>query len=223
MYFSKHIELILLGNEAEKAYFQKFFTKVHLCENNDLLLSKYELKKNSVIFLSLEEEIEKSIELRKKLKELNPNILVVLLVEEIVLSELLIFLPLQFSGILKKPFETEKVMEVLQKINNELPFMEEEVLTLKENYTFNKKSNILYKPNNEMTKLTKNETLLMQLLVKQQDFISSETLEHTIWEKDSEYQDCNRRLKHLIYTLRKKLPPKSILNSYKLGYKLLKI
>lgn len=222
MYFAKYGELILFGDKEEKAYFQKFFTQIYLCENNDSLLSTNKLKNCSIVFLSLQKNIEKSIELRKKLKKLNPNVLVVLLVEEIVLSELLIFLPLQFSGILQKPFETEKVTEVLEKIKNNLPSIQEELLRLKEDYSFDKKSNILYYPNNEIVKLTKNETLLMQLFMSQQGFVSSEALEHHIWEEDSEYQNCNKRLKHLIYTLRKKLPKKSILNSYKLGYKLVR-
>ena len=97
-----------------------------------------------------------------------------------------------------------------------------EVLRLKENYLFDIERSILYCDQKNEIKLTKNEMKFMQLITKAKyAYVSSEQFEHSIWEEDSEYEDCNKRLKHLIYGLRKKLPKGSILNGYKLGYKLL--
>jgi DNA-binding response OmpR family regulator len=51
-------------------------------------------------------------------------------------------------------------------------------------------------------------------------YVSSEQIEHTVWEEDSAFEDCHSRLKALLYGLRQKLPENTIVNSYSLGYKL---
>ena len=76
--------------------------------------------------------------------------------------------------------------------------------------------------NNCEIKLTKKERQFLDtLLQSKHQFVSNSTLEYTIWEEESLSKDCSGRLKVLINSIRKKLLPKSIINEYNIGYKII--
>jgi len=59
------------------------------------------------------------------------------------------------------------------------------------------------------------------LLKSKGKYLSQETIEYNIWEEEYLNYNCDGRLKTLLNSLRKKLPPKSILNSYGVGYRII--
>jgi len=97
-----------------------------------------------------------------------------------------------------KPLEVKNMMEILKKVKTkvledkstqEIP---KEIITLNTTYTFNKKTNLLYKGNNVMN-LSKKETLLLQALVTNINEIKTkEFLKEFIWN-DSTTSDATMR------------------------------
>jgi len=122
---------------------------------------------------------------------------------------------------LENPSKQHQVEVLVKNLCHDLKFINEYSFYLKEDYCFNTKNKILYNNENKEVKLTKHEIKFMEIMSsKNGQYVSAEYIEYSIWEEESICQDCNKRLKHLIYGLRKKLPKNSIINSYKLGYKL---
>jgi DNA-binding response OmpR family regulator len=141
--------------------------------------------------------------------------------EEKNMCKLLEALSVQLLDYLEKPSQEHQVEVLLKNLCHDLKFIDDYSLYLQEGYLFNTRNKILYNEKNKEIKLTKNEIKFMEIMSStKEQYFSSEFIEHSIWEEDSVYQDCNKRLKYLIYGLRKKLPKNSIVNSYKLGYKL---
>ena len=84
---------------------------------------------------------------------------------------------------------------------------------------WDKQTSALYK-NNEVIKLTKNETLLMQVFLKNRTKISTlQEIFDTLWH-DEPHLACAETLKSIISRLRKKVPTSTIENVYSLGYRL---
>lgn len=76
--------------------------------------------------------------------------------------------------------------------------------------------------NNQEIYLTKQEMLLVALLMERQGYcVKSEEIEYHIWEHDSMDCDCLHRLKTLIYALRKKIGKQHIKNCHGFGYKII--
>ena len=137
------------------------------------------------------------------------------------MCKLLESLSVQILDYLEKPSKKHKVEILLKNLCHDLKFIDDYSFSLKDEYWFNTKNKILYNNENKEIKLTKHEIKFMEIMSsKNGQYVSAEYIEYSIWEEESICQDCNKRLKNLIYGLRKKLPKNSIINSYKLGYKL---
>ncbi len=133
-------------------------------------------------------------------------------------------LSVELLNYLKDPSQEYQIKIFLKNLCRDLASIDNSLFYLKDGYIFNTKTKILYDKDNKEVKLTKNEIKFMEIMIsKKGEFVSSSFLEYTIWEEESISKDCNKRLKYLIYKLRKKLPKNSIVNSYKLGYKLVSI
>ena len=128
---------------------------------------------------------------------------------------------IELEDYLKNPSEEYQVELLLKNLCHNLKIMDDFSFYLKEGYMFNTKSKILYNKEKKEIKLTKNERKFMEIMSsRKEQYCSSTFIEYSIWDEASLCQDCNQRLKSLLYGLRKKLPHNSIINSYKLGYKL---
>jgi len=97
-----------------------------------------------------------------------------------------------------KPLEVKNMMEILKKVKTKvledksIQEIPKEIITLNTTYTFNKKTNLLYKGNNVMN-LSKKETLLLQALVTNINEIKTkEFLKEFIWN-DSTTSDATMR------------------------------
>ena len=133
-------------------------------------------------------------------------------------------LSLQLLDYLEEPSSEHEVKILLKNICRDLVSIDDFSFYLKDGYVFNTRSKILYNQESREIKLTKNEIKFMEIMTsRKEQFFSSTFIEYSIWEEESISEDCNKRLKYLIYKLRKKLPKNSIVNSYKLGYKLVSI
>jgi len=212
----------MVGNHEDKSYLKKYFKDIILVENNSNILDFYRKAIFSIIFLDFNIEKYNVFEISKKIREQDHQTIIILIAQSISKEDLLKALPLHLLGCIFKPFQEEQVKEVLMHINQELNYLSNDTIMLQENYYFHKYLNTLYSPTHSEIKLTKNELKLLNILIKAKDkLVSEESIEYTIWEKESFEADCQNRLKNLLYNIRKKLPKNSISNQYKLGYKLI--
>lgn len=216
----KNIPLIV-GGEDTKRFFEFFFNKVYMVSSNYEILSLYQKKNSSILFLDYDKK--NSIDIINKIRQKDRYIVIFLLITAAISKEELErLLPLHLSGCMKKPYDF-KIFEKLLRDNIfiDLNFSKKGKLKLTSNYIFNMDESILYDNKENKVKLTKQEFQLIKLFLESKNhFLTTEFLEYSIWEEESTKQDCNNRLKYLINSIRKKLPPNSIINSYGLGYKL---
>lgn len=217
----KQYNLLLVGDREDKYYFKRYFQDVYLVKNNAQAFDFYSLYKPLIIFFYCDEKVFDTMFFIKKIREQDRDTIVVIISKGKKMTILLNAIPLHLSGYIEKPFQKGKVESVLQNITHDLSLLYEYRIKLKDNYTFNRKDQKLFNAKEKEIKLTKNEKKLMLLLSSHKEqYLSLEQIEHTIWEEDSAYEDCKTRLKALLYGLRQKLPKKTIVNAYGLGYKL---
>jgi DNA-binding response OmpR family regulator len=115
---------------------------------------------------------------------------------------------------LKKPFYMYELETKLEKLCK----MENKVIKLLENYTYDLSKKLLLNAEKEEIKLAKKEILLLDLFSKNSDkIVTFEQIEQYVWEGDL---TTNENIRALIKRLRKKLPENSILSQGGMGYKI---
>jgi len=213
--------LIFSGNKDEVVKLSPYFETITLLKNNQEILT-FPVDTPKIIFLNCDEEKDNCSKIIKKIRKQDRKSIIVITSKEKNETTFLTLLHLHLSGYLQKPFKKSAIEKLLINIIEDFaPLNSDDKIYLKEGYNFNTQQLMLFDEKYKIIKLTKYERQLMQIFTNQNnDFISSKNIEHTIWKEESLKQNCNKRLKHLIYCLRKKLPKKSIINSYSLGYKL---
>ena len=210
-----HNSLLLVGDEETKCYFKNYFREIFLVKNNSEALSICKKKYFPIIF------ILNSIDTAKEIRDYHKDAIIAVIVDKIDKENLLKGFFIHIIGYIERPFQKNKVEEVLFYIDREIEHLNPNIVWLKNNYSFDFNREILYDSNHIEIKLTKKERQFLETLVKsKQQFVSNSILEYTIWEEESLSKDCSGRLKALINSIRKKLPPKSIVNEYSRGYKI---
>jgi len=213
----KHHSLLLLeAGKDWKLYFEKYFKDVTLIENYKNLMTYYQ-KEYPIIFLF------DNIDIAKKIRKYNKESIITFFSKETInKKDLIELLPLQLSGFIEIPFNEGEILTLLNSIDKELENINfNNIYLLENNYLFDFGYQILYDENHKEIKLTKKEKKLINILIKyRKQFVSSDTLEYSIWEEESMRQDCQGRFKVLLNGLRKKLPRNTIINNYGLGYRI---
>jgi len=215
----KDISLIV-GQEEEKVFFDHFFKKVYMVENNDMILSLYQKYNISIIFLDFDKP--NTLEIIKKIREKDREVVISLLLTDISKEKLHELLSLHLSGCLQKPLNKHSFEKLFDEhILVDLNIAKKNRIKIKPNYIFDVEEYLLYNHHDSEIKLTKHESKLISLLsISKNNFLTTEALEYSIWEEESFFCDCNNRLKYLINSTRKKLSKDSLINIYGTGYKL---
>jgi len=216
----KHISLIV-GQADKKELFKDFFKEVYIVESNKLALSIYKKYNISILFLDFDKK--NTINTIKEIRKVDREVVISILITDISNNELLELLPLHLSGILRKPLDRKSFEKLFNEhILIDLDIQQKESkIKIKSNYLFDTEQSLLYDNQFSPINLTKHESKLITLLsLSKNNFLTTESLEYSIWENDSSISDCNNRLKYLVSTTRKKLPKNSLVNMYGSGYKL---
>ena len=183
-------------------------------------MKQYSKISSSIILLYCKHQ-DDSLKVVEKIRKKDNSTIIIISIDKIDTNILLEAFPLNVFSFVERPFNTLKVYELLLKLEKKLSLKIDKLVLLKENYTYNVGKELLYNGESQKIHLTKHEVMLMNLLINEKDnFLSSEFIEHSLWENKSQEIDCNKRLKTLLYLLKKKLPKNSIQNAYGLGYKL---
>jgi DNA-binding response OmpR family regulator len=124
---------------------------------------------------------------------------------------------LQLVKYIIKPITKEKLVEALQKSLDLIQDKSKFNLYLSENSYYNPYEKTIFFDNSEI-KLTKNETLFLDLLAGNHSRVFKyEEIENAIWEYGGMSQDA---IRSLVRGLRKKVPENTIENISGIGYKL---
>ncbi|CAA6812339.1 MAG: Putative two-component response regulator [uncultured Sulfurovum sp.] len=213
-------KLIFSGQKNEVLKLNPYFKEIIYLKNNQEILT-FPLNEPKIIFLNCDEKNNTCINIIKEIRQEDRKSIIVITSKEKNQTLFVEALSLHLSGYLQKPFKKDDIEALLANIVQDLAHLSnDKKIQLKEGYSFNIEQLTLFDDKYNIIKLTKNETKLMQVLSNEKNnYIRSETIEYSIWEEASLEQDCNQRLKHLIYCLRKKLPKGNLINAYNLGYK----
>jgi two-component system response regulator VanR len=124
---------------------------------------------------------------------------------------------LQLVKYIIKPITKEKLAEALQKSLNLMQDKSKFNLHLSHNSHYNSFEKTIFLENNEI-KLTKNETLFLDLLANNHSrVLKYHEIEKAIWEYEGMSQDA---IRSLVRGLRKKVPQNAIENISGVGYRL---
>jgi len=183
---------------ANKTPYDMVITDISMPYMNGIELSKeiYKIDKNqSIIVISAHDESKYLLEL------LNMGI------------EQFLIKPIDFDILLTVLFGATSKMK-----KDEISQEDRKIINLKANFLWNKENSTLLK-DEKIIKLTKKETFLMQVLIKNECKVSTfQEILNTIYDEPQTISD--ETLKPLISRLRKKIPEQTIENIYGLGYRL---
>lgn len=222
-----YVEDDLKSRQELNEVFQDLFYRVDLASNGEEGLTKYRNyfeKTNSyynIVITDLEMPKMDGIELSKAILQINPKQDLVVVSAYDKPQYLIELINMGVNKFLLKPFNTEKILELIGSIGNRSAKRSDSDLTIikiDDNYSWVEES-LELKYNQTPLHLTKLETTLIQLLIKNGSTISTDKeILATLWKEKK--ISTNKNLATLISRLRKKLPKDIIKTLYGIGYRL---
>ncbi len=163
------------------------------------------------------------VSLTKEIQKIHEDQIIIVLSAHQESKYLLEFINLGIAQFIPKPVEPEKLLEVLNHISKKIQhtpavLVDSDIVVLSDTMTWNKRLLRLSKDDIEI-KLTKNELIIMELLISNIEYICciDSIIEH-FYSKNIE--TSNENIRNMMSRLRKKVPEDAISNLYGLGYKL---
>jgi len=163
------------------------------------------------------------ISLTKAIQEIHENQVIIVLSAHQETDYLMQLINLGIAQFIPKPVEPEKLLEVMSQVSRkiqrpEIDCIDTDTIILDTDLIWNKKL-ICLTHNSRYIELTKNELLVMQLLISKLEYICSvENITQYFYNENIE--TSNDSIRNMMSRLRKKLPEDVISNIYGLGYKL---
>ena len=157
-------------------------------------------------------------DLCKKIRALDKNILIIMMSNYTEKEKLLKSIPLGLIDYLEKPIKYEILFDALLEISDNLKAQVLKPLFSIKNieYCFIKKE---IKSNNQILKLTKNEVIILELLIKSNEHVV--TIDQLNNALNKENVKSEQSIKNLLYRLRQKIGKDKIINNKGLGYALI--
>ena len=202
-------------------YLKRYFKEVYVVSNGKEALETYKKYKPNIMLLDINMPILNGLELTKQIREDDTLTRVIILTAHLEQDKLLFAAELNLTKYLPKPISRMQLKEALNEASKQFKELnnQNDYLELKNKLRWNKNSKTLFFENNEI-KLTKYETLLIELLCSKKDKVfSSDEIALYLWDDIIDLENSSK-LKDIIKRLRKKLPKNSIENIYGAGYKL---
>jgi len=208
------------------------FTKVHIAKDGKEGLVKYTeyYKENNsfydLVISDINMPIMNGIELTKEIYKLNKEQLLIILSAHSESEYLLELVNIGISHFIPKPLNYDSFVHVLYvklkelNENNNIDIKDSTIFEINNNLTWNKEIKQLFK-NDENIKLTKKESLLIDLLLKYcEKTYTIEEIISVLWCNDDEKMPTISNLKNIISRLRKKIPELNLENVYGFGYRI---
>jgi len=203
-------------------YLKRNFKEVYIAQNGEEALEYYEEFKPNIMLLDINMPFINGLELTNKIRQKDKKTRIIILTAHLEQDKLLFAAELNLTKYLPKPISRIKLKEALNEAVIQYKELNDESSNffLKDGYVFNRDSKKLIL-NDEEIKLTKHETLFLELLTSKKDRVfSSDEIYDYLWNQFEDCETSATKLKDLIKRLRKKIPKDSIENIYGAGYKL---
>ena len=191
---------ILLSHNANRAY--KCFCKEH----PDVVISDLNLEDSS------------GLNFCKNIREINPNIPIIIL-SELKSTEILFeIIRLQVIDFVQRPLKVESLIFALNQTAKHLIQHGNITIELSNNCIYDYKEKIILKGGNTKERLTKNEFKFLELLIANKNkTLNKKEIESHIWANEKITESA---FKSLVTRLRNKIGKNAIKNRFGIGYKL---
>jgi len=203
------------------AYLKRYFPSVYEVGDAKEAYKVYKDKKPSILIIDVNLPGESGIEFLKKVREHDHTTKAIMLTAMSDVETLLEVSDLKLSKYLVKPISRNELQEALELAIDEIQnftIYTNDMIILKDSFTWDKKAKKLFKDNREQA-LTKKEVALLSLLCNNiNQTVQTEDIIFELWY-DVDMAKLSS-LKTIIKKLRKKLPENTIKNVFGVGYKI---
>lgn len=218
----KNLTLLLVEDDEElknsiTETLSIFFKKIIIAENGEEALTFYSSMKVDLIITDYVMPKMNGYELCKKIRETNNKIPLVIMSNYSDKEKLLKSISLELSDYLVKPIEYKQLVDTLLKMVEKLERENLFHFKIDENkkYNFYTKE-IIDEKTNEITKLTKSEIIILELLFGNiNKIVTTEVIEYNLSPNETKSEQA---IKNIIHRLRTKLTKNFITNVQGVGY-----
>lgn len=195
-----------------------FFHQVIDCGDAQEGIDKFKASKAGIVFTDINMPGINGLEMIEQIKQIDPLVKTVIFSAHDESKFFTKAISIGVDGYILKPFTTEDLLSVLEKITQSIETKPGKFIYLSGDFVWDKQSLTLSKAG-EIIKLTKNETSLLQLLLSSSGRIASGLeIENELFEDCDEYD--NKRVRNIISRFHRKIGYKLIENIYSQGYRI---
>ena len=195
-----------------------FFHQVIDCGDAQEGIDKFKASKAGIVFTDINMPGMSGLEMLERIKQIDPSVKTVIFSAHDESKFFTKAISIGVDGYILKPFTTEDLLNVLEKITQSIETKPAKFIYLSGDFVWDKQSLTLSKAG-EIIKLTKNETSLLQLLLSSSGRIASGLeIENELFEDCDGYDD--KRVRNIISRFRRKIGYKLIENIYSQGYRI---
>jgi DNA-binding response OmpR family regulator len=219
--FLKGLKVLLVEDEEKLALFLKnaigdSFYRFYVANNGKDGLEQFLALKPDVVITDITMPELSGLAMAKEIRKTNPKIPIIILSAYGETDKFLDAIDVGVSKYFIKPYDPDELLEYINTIGNKL---EEKIVDLDNNFSFNKSSNALYK-NAKYVALTKKELEFIHLLLKESQNAGFGASDGVIKEKLWTQEVSQERLRAFISRLRAKTSKELIVNVKGYGYRL---
>lgn len=195
-----------------------FFHQVIDCGDAQEGIEKFKANKIDIVFTDINMPGMSGLEMLERIKQIDPSVKTVIFSAYDESKFFTKAISIGVDGYILKPFTTEDLLSVLEKITQSIEIKPAKFIYLSGDFVWDKQSLTLSKAG-EIIKLTKNETSLLQLLLSSSGRIASGLeIENELFEDCDGYDD--KRVRNIISRFHRKIGYKLIENIYSQGYRI---
>ena len=204
------------ANIAE--YLDNYFSEIYLASDGEEALNQYDKHHPDVLLLDINLPKVDGLRVAKMIREQDKNVKIIMLTAFTEKEKLLKATELKLTKYLIKPVPPKVFKETLELLAHELMTNPTQYLSLNDDYTWDKKQELLT-CKGIVVELTEKEHRLLKLLINSKGkSISYEKIITIIWDDAYEREISIDSVKNQVSQLRKKLPKDSIASVYGEGY-----
>jgi len=218
---------ILVAEDEEKLlhtmveYLQLFFSHVHAAEDGESAYKIYQQEHPDIIIADIHMPYLDGLALIRRIREKDRQTRIIITTAHSDKEKLLEAIELNLVKYLIKPVQSDALKQLLFSLVDEIR-NEKSVISLGEQYTWDRKQHKLFFQNSEVTLKPSEQKLLSLFIAKAGETISAIDIFNTIYEDQPERDYSSHAVTSLIKRLRQKLPKGIIKSVYGVGYLFLK-
>lgn len=193
-----------------------FCKKVILAKDGKEALELYNKEKPDIVILDIEMPYLNGLEVCEQIRDTNRNVPIVIATAYTNTEYFLKAVGLNLTAYILKPIKATDLRDSLKKCVGNITYNQNQKVHFSDTCYYDISTRTLYK-NEKAISLRKSETTFLEYMLKRPNaVISYEEFEYNMWEEGM----SSAAIRSLVRDLRKYLPPKTIVNISRLGYKL---